>query len=543
MSNSALLQTYDQIPYPSYCYTQTHPDRLATLATLLGLSPAPVTQCRVLELGCAGGGNLIPLAYTLPHSHFVGIDFSPVQIEVGQQMVQALGLHNVTLQAQDILQIGPDLGTFDYIIAHGVYSWVPSAVRDKVLAVCRDHLAQQGIAYISYNTLPGWHMLGTLREMMLYHTRQAETPAVSIAQARDLLDFLVESVSGEDPYGTFGDIYQDMLQTYREYVLRERQQEQGGDQLLLHDELEIHNTPVYFHEFIAHAQQYGLQYLVEADFARVMLSNFPQPVQKKLAQFAHDPIELEQYMDFLRNRTFRQTLLCRAEIPLQRRLSPDLSPFLIATYARPEPAEVNVYDASVAQFRGLDGSILATDHPVTKAALMHLLDVAPTAVSFPLLLAAARHHVYGTETEANLSEDTKLLTSNILRAYSYSTRLVELHVHMPPLTVVPEERPLASAVARWQLAQGYQKLTNLRHERVQLDILSSHLLPHLDGQHDRAALLAVLLDLVAQGRLKVTHEETAVTDDALRQQILAQEIEMSLRWLGRAALLKERSAN
>ncbi|MEZ4643134.1 MAG: class I SAM-dependent methyltransferase [Chloroflexota bacterium] len=537
MTDDTLLQTYNQTPYPSYCYTQTHPDRLATLGTLLGLTPTHVATCRVLELGCASGGNIVPMAYGLPESRFVGIDFAAGQIAVGQQMIDDLGLDNVILQAQDILQLGPELGEFDYIIAHGVYSWTPPAVRDKVLALCRQLLAPNGIAYVSYNTQPGWHMLGALREMMLYRSRQSTDPATRVAQARELLAFLAESVSDEDPYSTFGRTYQQLLQTYRDYVLRDRQQEQGGDQLLLHDELETYNTAVYFHEFIAHAQQHGLQYLVEADFARVMLSNFPRDVQQKLAQLAHDTIELEQYMDFVRNRTFRQTLLCRAEIPLQRRLAADLSPFFIATYAHPETA-VHVHDTAVARFQGLDGSVLATDHPVTKAALLHLQEVAPTAVSFPELVSIARRRVYGTNTPENLAQDVAALTANILRAYSYSSRLVELHRHAAPFVVQAGERPFASAVARWQLQQGYQKLTNLRHERVQLDQLGQHLLPYLDGQHDREMLLARLFTLAGQGKLQVTEGETAVADPAAQRRILAEELAASLGWLGRAALLQ-----
>ena len=149
------MQTdYDEVPYPSLSYAQTHPDRLATIATLLGLQPAPVTHCRVLELGCAGGGNLLPMAQGLPGSEFVGLDVSEAQITAGQTLRQALGLNNLTLTQMDILDVPAGLGQFDYIIAHGIYSWVPPQVRDKVLQVCQDHLAPQGVAYVSYNCYP-----------------------------------------------------------------------------------------------------------------------------------------------------------------------------------------------------------------------------------------------------------------------------------------------------------------------------------------------------------------------------------------------------
>src|SRR5262249_18767962 len=92
VSNQPLRTSYDEVPYPSVPFPQTHPDRPATVATLLGLNPVPADRCRVLELGCASGGNLIPLAYGLPDSTFLGIDLSSEQIAQGQKTVQALGL-------------------------------------------------------------------------------------------------------------------------------------------------------------------------------------------------------------------------------------------------------------------------------------------------------------------------------------------------------------------------------------------------------------------------------------------------------------------
>src|SRR5438093_4154914 len=136
--------TYDEVLYPSHTHSQTHPDRLATIATLFGMTPAPVDGCRVLELGCGDGGNLIPMAFGLPGSEFVGIDLAARPIGSGQALVEALGLKNITLRPLDIMQISSDFGRFDYIIAHGLYSWVPPAVQDKILAICKANLAPEG---------------------------------------------------------------------------------------------------------------------------------------------------------------------------------------------------------------------------------------------------------------------------------------------------------------------------------------------------------------------------------------------------------------
>src|SRR5262249_9809582 len=144
--------SYDEVPYVSQPFPQTHPDRLATLGHLFGLAPAPLTRCRVLELGCASGGNLIPIAFHLPRSEFVGIDLWRRQVEMGHEGIKELGLTNIHIAHASIQDVDPAWGKFDYIISHGVYSWVPGHVQDNLLAISAQNLAEQGIAYVSYNT-------------------------------------------------------------------------------------------------------------------------------------------------------------------------------------------------------------------------------------------------------------------------------------------------------------------------------------------------------------------------------------------------------
>jgi len=538
MSTEQIKQSYESTPYPDLCYTQTHPDRLATLATLLGLKPAPVTRCRVLELGCAIGGNLIPMAYGLPDSEFVGVDLSPRQIAIGQTAVRDLGLSNITLHAADIMEIGPQWGEFDYIIAHGVYSWAPPEVADRLLAVCRQNLAPHGVAYVSYNVYPGWHMLGALRDMMLYRVKEIAEPQEQAARAREFLEFLVEAVEPDDPYGTLGEAYKQLLQSYAGFVTRERQQDKDGDELLLHDELATVNTAVYFHQFIAHAGQHGLQYLSEADFARVMPTNLPPDVMQQIRQMAGSVIEVEQYMDFVRNRTFRQTLLCHAEAPVRRSIGGDLSAFYVASYAQPQKGEVDIRSTAVAQFQGPDGAVLTSDHPVTKAAMLHLAEIAPVALPFLDLLEIARAQVYGrAAAQTPDDQDARLLAMNILQAYSYSARLVELHVYQPPFVRYVSQRPLAAPLARRQLAQGQSKVTNLRHERVKLDAIGQALLPYLDGEHDGEALLAQLQAHAAAGELTLADGRPLPINTPQFQEKLGREMHFSLQWLAWAALL------
>ena len=147
----ALLRAYNDVAYTSHPDFATHPDHLATVATLLGLDVAPVATCRVLELACGDGTNLLPVAAALPNATFVGIDFAARPVARAQRMASDLGLANVRLLQRDLRELPADLGTFDYVIAHGLYSWVPADVRAHVLPLIARHLAPQGVAFVSCN--------------------------------------------------------------------------------------------------------------------------------------------------------------------------------------------------------------------------------------------------------------------------------------------------------------------------------------------------------------------------------------------------------
>src|SRR5439155_7139696 len=174
----------------SFAFPQTHPDRMAAVARIFGLSPPNVAACRVLELGCASGGNLIPMAFNFPGSEFLGIDLSRRQVEQAHPAMAALLLRNIRIECASILDIDKDWGTFDYIICHGVFSWVDPIVQDKILQIAAENLSPEGVAYVSYNTYPGWHMREMVWHMMRYHAGQFARPEEQVEQARALLKFL-----------------------------------------------------------------------------------------------------------------------------------------------------------------------------------------------------------------------------------------------------------------------------------------------------------------------------------------------------------------
>jgi len=471
--NAELQASYDEFPYLSLAFTQSHPDRLATIGRLLGLAPPPVGECRVLEIGCASGGNLIPMAAGLPRSRFVGIDFSAVQVQQGTADVAALGLTNIELAQADLRDFGDDHGVFDYIIAHGIYSWVPSDVQHKLLDVCSQQLSPGGIAYISYNTLPGWNMRGIIRDAMRYHTRQFPDARTRVRQARATLDFMTQATEGaQSPYAL-------MLRSEAEQLRRK------ADYYVLHDHLEEFNEALYFHQFAARAAQHRLAFLGEADFRTMLLGGLPAPVAQTLDRMAPGTLEREQLSDFLRNRNFRQTLLVHDSVPIDRVLTPErLDSLWVASAAR-STGSGDPQSPAAEDFRMPDGSGLRTPHPITKAAMGVLAKHWPAPIPFSDLcaMAATRIGLPGDVDDAQITT----LASDLLK--SFCAGAVELHALGAAFVIEPGARPLASAVSRLQASRG-AFVTNMRHEMVGLDDADVALLPMLDGSRERAALEA-----------------------------------------------------
>src|SRR5215211_1851772 len=463
LPGAAGASLYDAVPYPGHPFAQTHPDRLATLATLFGLEPPPVERCRVLELGCGDGGNLVPMALELPNACFVGVDAAEGAIARGRGLIDALELPNVELEARPLEELEPLAGGFDYVIAHGLYSWVTAPVRDRLLALCREALSEQGVAYVSYNALPGGRLREALRDMLVFHAAADEQPGQRVEHARALLHLLMEGWSEDNEFGA--------IMRRQAGRLLER-----SDETLFHDELAVVNESVYFHEFAAHAGRHGLQYLAEADFFEMQIGTVPEPVAGELLG-VEDPLRREQYLDFLKGRMFRQTLLCRKEHSLDR--SP--RPAVLARMAVSTPAKARGEPGAGGQttFEGPSGSTLTTDHRLVVGALERLGRSWPAALWVRELMPA----------RASESERAALCDA-LLRCYAGN--LVQLHVHPPGLATSAGELPEASPLARHQARSG-ELVTNLRHISVRIeDELGRRLVSLLDGSCDRAALTAEL---------------------------------------------------
>jgi methyltransferase-like protein/trans-aconitate methyltransferase len=513
---------YNEVLYPSAAHVQTHPDRLATIATLFGMQPPPVEHCRVLELGCGDGTNLVAMAYALPRSSFLGVDAATRPIAEGNRAVAELGLPNVRLEQRDIADFNASPGSFDYIIAHGVYSWVPAAVRDRLLGICHDCLSANGIAYISYNAYPGCHLRDLTREMMLFHVRNFPTAEEKVAQGRSLLKFLAGSK--EQP-----DLYRLILQKELEKAM------ERSDSAFYHDDLGTVSHPVYLHQFLAHAALHGLQFLGDAMFNEMQPEGYTPSALAALRDLGDDIMAREQYLDFLMCRRFRRTLLCHGEVPLDHRPRPEVIAGLYAAAdLQPVSSEPDIQSPVVEEFRAQKGASIQTNRSLDKAALSYLSKCWPRSVHFPELEAAARRLALSAE-EPDGEQNTVALCDLLLRAYAAG--IVELHCWTPPLVTEVSDRPVASPVARLE-NRLRKRVTTLRHTGLELsDEISRALLELLDGTRDLEALTNLLAASVESGNAQIQREGEPVTEPAQVREILARELPLALQRLARCALL------
>ena len=375
-------------------------------------------------------------------------------------------------------------------------------------------------------------MLDIAREAMLFSTRKIDDLTAVASHGLEMIEIMLEGIPESHPY------YKSYFKTYKESLIEKREvRGSSAEQLILHDELATINQPVYFHDFASHASQYELQYLAEASFASVLPNDIPPDIVKRVEKLSEDLVEFEQYLDFLKNRSFRRTLLCHSGVDINRRLRPEtLMELRIASRAAPVSEQVDLSPKSIEAFQGKDGATFKTDHPLSKAALLYLREVQPKSISFPVLMKEASKMVDLDQT-SDVEQEKLTLAASILQAFSYSDSLVELHAIDLPFTITLSAKPKASALARWAASKGYV-VTNYRHERVALDFMMELILTKLDGEHTREDILEWLIAQFEEGILTLEGADKLPKDDDTIREFLDQNLGSVLTFFSRAAILE-----
>lgn len=461
---------YDRVPYPTATYTQTHVRRLAAIARLFGVNAPDVRTSRVLEIGCGEGANLISMAVDLPDSQFVGIDVSETAIARANEMAAHAGVENVTFRHLDVAELIGRPGECDYVIAHGVFSWVPRDVQDKMLDLCERVLAPTGIAYISYNTYPGWHVREMMAEMMRFHTSGTEDPETAVNEGLGLVLAVGRALGEDNPYAK-------AILVEMERVARRNKV------VTFHDDLSPEMKPLLLSEFLKRARSRGLQFMAEADYTTMVYDDLPQEARSALEEIRDDAPRREQYLDFFKLRKIRETLLCRADLTVLPEASSGafdvlyfgvpLMPVRPPDYTNEDPAE----------FVGQNNMAVTVAQPLVKAAIATLCEAWPSRLRFTEILEKAEAKLLLPEPNG-----TVMLSELILKMYGAGLMEVDTHPWSYPAAVT--ERPAVSKLARFQAKAG-ARVTSLRHQSVDLDDEAARrLVTLLDGKRDKAALIA-----------------------------------------------------
>ncbi len=450
------MTSYDEVAYVSRPFRQTHPDRLATLAGIFGVPAVDPTRARVLDVGCGSGGNILPMAAAMPDASFFGFDLASTAVDAARRRAEDLGLANLRLETIDLMDFPADVGQFDYIIAHGFYSWVPDVVRERFWSFLDRHLSPHGIAYVSFNAYPGAMFRHIWRDAGTFHAGGIENIHERIRQSVEMLNLMA---SANVKRGRFDSILEEMSAAVRK----------KGVEWVSHDDFSPFFRPFYFHQVAESALEHNLHYLSDAvyyDGQPHEITPAAQPILEQLG--GKNGILREQYYDFLELRAFRQILFCRDSKREQRK--PDLK--ALRNFSFSSPAEITgaASDGSLAvrnSLTGMGGSV-----PVSFRRILEQLRSAwPCSLHFQ---------------EVAADQKNRGLVADALHTL-WASALLEAHVTPLRCGDGRGPKPRVWDVARAEARAG-QPVTSRLHAQMQLDEVSARLIELLDGTRTRAQL-------------------------------------------------------
>lgn len=511
-------------PYATYVNSLVHPERAAVIAHLFSLQPTAVNQARILELGCGDGSQLVALAETLPDTELIGLEHNVNHIDHANALKVYAKLNNIEFHQTDFLQINPDLGQFDYIIANNVLSWLPPASQNQFFAVCKQYLKSNGLILLNYNVYPGWNMRHIVRDMVQYHLSQFDDESKRQEQLRAILQFLQDTI--KDSNAPYNKSLREEIATLMTLP----------NDFLQHELCAPACHPLYFHQFNALSHSHGLTYVGDVELHTMLASNMPEPAAEKLALLKDDMLRQEQFMDYVRNRYTRHSILSHADVAQRRALTADqLRDFYIVSMLKPDAS--SAANDTQHTFRAELGTV-QTDNLLLQTTLQQLADAYPHPIHFNTLLQSVQNQAGTSNPEQDLVQLSGLLM------HCYTRGLITLSLQPAVFTANVSTHPQVSTLLRYQVERHYAYVTNLRFESVRIDNpILTYLIPHLNGSNDHAALQQLLLNAVKRGDLVINLKindasNTTISDDEQLTHIVPQLLTQTLEGMAAAALLK-----
>jgi methyltransferase-like protein/2-polyprenyl-3-methyl-5-hydroxy-6-metoxy-1,4-benzoquinol methylase len=512
-------QGYDEMPYHGYPFEYNRPENLKSVGSLFGVDAPKLETARILELGCSDGGNLFRFAELYPKSYTLGVDLSKVEIENGQKILNHLKLKNVDLKAMSITDLDESFGKFDYIICHGVFSWVPDFVKDSILEVSKKLLNKNGLAFISYNTLPGWNMINSVRELMMFHSTNFSEVKEKVTQSRAALSFIQESLEGQKtPHAEF------MQEAAKVMAGRE-------DQYIRHEYLAEENKAFYFNEFIAKARENDLEYVGDTDVHRMYIGNMPKKSVEKLGTIK-DIVRAEQYMDFLNNTQFRCTVLSHKDTNISRSITDDtVQKFNYFCKITPLDDKINIEDGSKVTFY-LDNNkerTFETSAPEMKAILTILSQNNGNPLSVNEITDQASKLVPKAQKQA--------IKSNIVSNFAnlIFSGAIKYIADKPVCAYTISSKPRLSKLALLQIQKpshnGSFWITNSMNQVVAFPTHQVPILKALDGKNTIDQINKIAFENLKNGTIDANVDGKKITDDKQLTEIASSLVAQTLETL------------
>lgn len=499
---------YNGLNYSSYPYHHSHPDRLFTLAKFFGASPAEPGTANILEIGCASGGNIIPIALKYPQSKLLGIDASLSQIIAAQKAASEIGLMNATFENKLLGDLQNSRDQFDYIIVHNMISWINEQTRNEIFDLCKKLLKPNGIAFVSYNVHAGHSTANLLREMVLYNSHRLESIPEKLEQAKAFLAFTINALEeSENPLHQM--IYVEARALFE------------NDNMLCDYIIGDHKV-FGFHEFFEELDKRELQYLSDTHLPAMYVGNAPANILEAVQQLT-DIVDVEEYLDFFTQKAFKSSIICHKDAKIKRDVSEaNLSSFYISSNILleiPSKDITNFDDITQALsffIKPNGGGGIQTNSSIMKTVLYTIADnAAINPISIAQIIDIASEKLPSVTKEEIQKTFNQEVIGLIFTGY------IDITSYMTTAATLISDKPKIYHLARYQALQGDDTwVTNLKGQIVFIGLFEKYAFRYMDGEYGLDAIEEFIFNHAQQEDLSFSKDgQTLTNKDEIRQEI------------------------
>jgi SAM-dependent methyltransferase/methyltransferase-like protein len=502
--------------FESLASPERHIDRVYTVARLRGVAVAHPANCRVLEIGCGRGTNVIPQAIRYPNSEFIGIDIDTDAIHSASIIIDKLDIKNcrcLNIGVEDF--VNKSFEKFDYVICHGLFAWADSLVRKAILDICSKGLNSTGVALVSYNTLPGWYMRGILA----HYVQVDDDPSLSVDQRLERVHLHFDNLAAKDNAPELEDEPQDAL---TKEIKACRLQSDG---FLWHEILNRNSRGFYVRQIADLFLEHGLIFIGDSLPSRMRCWRYDElALESDLPDFTNQSasfIEKEQQLDHSFPIPFRSSLFSKV-VPFQEGDSDfeSIYQMYVSSHLVPFAEMPDLVSNKQEIFCAPNSVSTEVEVPIVKAALVRLRGAWPAAVFFDELY----DHAVAL-SGASEESDRQVLARELQKFYF--ANMIDLHPEALPCINKLSEQPCADAFAREQ-ARTSSWVTTTRHEYHPIDRLEAQLLDLLDGSREQGSLLNELTERLSLMGITPTHEGRLIEDSSEVGELVKDHIKSSL---------------